>query len=45
MIRIFSESGRMLGLPHRWMTASLDHLESVLSGTIAQRVEGTACPS
>jgi Protein of unknown function (DUF1638) len=39
------ETGRMLGLPLRWMDASLDHLESVLSDTIARRLEGTSCPS
>lgn len=39
------ETGRMVGLPLRWMDSSLDHLESVLSETIARRLVGTSCPS
>ena len=39
------ETGRMLGLPLRWMDASLDHLETVLSGAIARRKDGSPCPS
>lgn len=36
------ETGRMLGLPLRWMDASLDRLEAVLSETIARRLAGAA---
>lgn len=32
-------TGRMVGLPVRWMDASLDHLESVLLETIGRRLE------
>lgn len=39
------ETGRLLGLPLRWMEASLARLESILGQTIARRLEGTSCPS
>lgn len=38
-------TGRMVGLPVRWMDASLDHLESVLLETIDRRLEASPCPS
>jgi hypothetical protein len=38
------DTGDMLGLPLRWVDASLDHLESVLSWTIAKGMEGAPCP-
>src|SRR5512140_2729809 len=39
------ETGRLVGLPLRWMDVSLDHLESVLSETISRRLAQTSCPS
>jgi hypothetical protein len=39
------DAGRLVGLPLRWMDASLDHLESLLEATIARRLEEAPCPS